>query len=161
MWNADYRKLSTEKNEKAQNKITTFPIPKQKYTCMKKVIAFVAVVVCFSVTTAMAQGGPGGQQTPEQRAAQMKERLAPANLTAVQQDSVIAIWNDRAIMAQVYGTSDFQSISREDRMAKAPAMNEARQKRLEKAGLSADQAKKVVELLSMRPGGGGRPGGGK
>jgi hypothetical protein len=47
-------------------------------------------------------------------------------------------------------------------MAKAPALTEARQKRLEKAGLTADQAKKVIETLSQRPGGGGgRPGGGK
>ena len=128
---------------------------------MKKLIAFVAVVVCFSATTAMAQGGPGGQQTPEQRAAQTKERLAPIGLSAVQQDSVLAVWNDRAIMTAVYGTADFQTISREERMAKAPALAEARQKRLEKAGLTADQAKKVIETLSMRPGGGGRPGGGK
>ncbi len=125
---------------------------------MKKVIAFVAVVVCFSVTTAMAQGG-GQQMTPEQRAAAMKERLAPAGLTPAQADSVVAIWNDRAIMTAVYGTADFQSITREDRQAKAPAMAEARQKRLEKAGLSADAVKKVVEIMSQRPGG-GRPGGG-
>jgi hypothetical protein len=129
---------------------------------MKKVIAFAAIIFACSMTTVMAQGGGGNpQMTPEQRAAQMKERLAPANLSAVQQDSVLAVWNDRSIMTAVYGTADFQSISREDRQAKAPALTEARQKRLEKAGLTADQAKKVVELLSQRPGGGGgRPGGG-
>ncbi len=127
---------------------------------MKKVIAFVAVVVCFSVTTAMAQGGGNPQMTPEQRAAQMKERLAPAGLTPVQADSVLAIWNDRAIMTAVYGTADFQSITREDRQAKGPAIAEARKARLEKA-IGADATKKVMDILSQRPGGGGRPGGGK
>ena len=131
---------------------------------MKKVIAFLAVVVCFSATTVMAQppGGGGGQQmTPEQRTAMMKERLAPAALTPVQADSVIAIRNDRAIMTAVYGTADFQSMSREDRQAKAPAMNEARQKRLEKA-IGAEATKKVMDIMSQRlGGGGGRPPGGK
>lgn len=121
---------------------------------MKKVIAFLAVVVCFSATTVMAQPPGGGQMTPEQRIAMMKERLAPAGLTPVQADSVIAIWNDRAIMTAVYGTADMQSISREDRQAKAPAIAEARQKRLEKA-IGADATKKVMEIMSQRPGGGG------
>jgi hypothetical protein len=126
---------------------------------MKKVIAFVAVVVCFSATSVMAQGGGGGQQRdPAAMAAAMKERLAPANLTAVQVDSVLAIWNDRALSAAVYGTTDMQSISREDRQAKAPAILEARTKRLEKA-IGAEATKKVVEIMSQRPGG-GRPGGG-
>ncbi|MEO7530511.1 MAG: hypothetical protein ABIS69_03840 [Sediminibacterium sp.] len=125
---------------------------------MKKVITFLAVVVCFSVTTVMAQGG--GQMTPEQRAAAMKERLAPAGLTAVQADSVMAIWNDRALMTAVYGTADMQSMTREDRQAKAPAISEARQKRLEKA-IGGEATKKVMEIMSQRPGGGGRPAGGK
>lgn len=127
---------------------------------MKKVIVMAAIVFGCSMTSVMAQGGGGQQMTPEQRTAMMKERLAPVGLTAVQQDSAIAIFADRSIMTAVYGTADFQTISREDRQAKAPALNEARQKRLEKAGLSAEQAKKVIEALSMRPGG-GRPGGGK
>jgi hypothetical protein len=122
---------------------------------MKKVIAFVAVVVCFSATTAMAQGGGGGpQMTPEQRIAQMKERLAPLSLTPVQVDSVLAIWNDRAIMTAVYGTADMQSVSREDRQAKRPAIAEARTKRLEKA-IGAEATKKVMDLMSQPPGGGG------
>jgi hypothetical protein len=121
---------------------------------MKKVIAFLVVVVCFSATTVMAQPPGGGQQmTPEQRIAMMKERLAPAGLTPVQADSVIAVWNDRALMTAVYGTADMQSISREDRQAKAPAIAEARQKRLEKA-IGADATKKVMEIMSQRPGGG-------
>ena len=126
---------------------------------MKKIIALFTVVFCCA-TSLMAQppAGGGQQMTPEQRAAAMKERLAPAGLTPVQADSVLAIWNDRSIMTAVYGTADFQSISREDRMAKGPALNEARQKRLEKA-IGADATKKVMEIMSQRPGG-GRGGGG-
>lgn len=127
---------------------------------MKKIIALVTVVLFCSMTTVMAQPPGGGQQmTPEQRAAMMKERLAPANLTPVQADSVMAIWNDRSIMTTVYGTADFQGMSREDRQAKAPALNEARQKRLEKA-IGADATKKVMEIMTQRPGG-GRGGGSK
>ena len=122
---------------------------------MKKVIAFVIVVVCFSATTAMAQGGGQGQMTPEQRAAQMKERLAPAGLTSVQTDSVIAIYSDRSLMAGI--TRD---TPQEERQAKMKEVSEYREKRMVKAGLSADAAKKVAELMSQRPGGGGRPAGG-
>ncbi len=127
---------------------------------MKKLLTLLTIVLCCSTATVMAQGGGGGgqQMTPEQRAAMMKERLAPANLTPVQADSVLAIWNDRSIMTTVYGTDNFQSISREDRMAKAPALNEARQKRLEKA-IGAEATKKVMEIMTQRPGGGRPPGG--
>jgi len=126
---------------------------------MKKVIAFVAVAVCFSVTTAMAQGGGGGQQTPEQiaaRIAQQKERLAPVGLTPVQTDSVIAIYSDRSMMAGMT-----RETPQEERAAKMKEVGEAREKRMANAGLSADAIKKVVEIMSQRPGGGGRPGGGK
>lgn len=119
---------------------------------MKKVIAFVAVVVCFSVTTAMAQGG--GQQDPAARLAAMKERLAPAGLTPVQTDSVVAIYSDRSMMAGM--TRD---TPQEERQAKMKEVADYREKRMAKAGLSADAIKKVVEIMSQRPGG-GRPGGG-
>ncbi|MDB5209981.1 MAG: hypothetical protein JWQ30_808 [Sediminibacterium sp.] len=125
---------------------------------MKKVIAFVAVVVCFSVTTAMAQGGGGGQQTPEQlaaRIAQQKERLAPVGLTPAQTDSVIAIYGDRSMMAGM--TRDTPA---EERAAKMKEVGEAREKRMAKAGLSAEAVKKVVDIMSQGRGGGGRPGGG-
>ncbi len=121
---------------------------------MKKIIALVTVVLFCSMTTIMAQPPGGGQQmTPEQRAAMMKERLAPAKLTDVQVDSVLAIWNDRNLMTSVYGTADLQGMSREDRQAKAPALSEARQKRLEKA-IGAEATKSVMEIMSQRPGGG-------
>src|SRR6478736_271833 len=99
---------------------------------MKKVIALVAVVVCFSATTAMAQGGGGQQQTPEQRAAMMKERLAPAGLTPVQTDSVIAIYSDRSMMAGMT-----RETPQEERAAKMKEVGEYREKRMAKAGLSA------------------------
>lgn len=126
---------------------------------MKKVIAFAAVVLCCSMTTVMAQGGGGGQQmTPEQlaaRVAQQKERLAPAGLTAAQTDSVIAIYGDRSMMAGM--TRDTPA---EERAAKMKEVGEAREKRMAKAGLSADAIKKVVDIMSQGRGGGGRPGGG-
>src|ERR1700741_4646574 len=103
---------------------------------MKKVIAFVAVVVCFSVTTAMAQGGGGNpQMTPEQRAAAMKERVKGlgVTLTDVQTDSVVAIFSDRSMMAGI--TRD---TPQEERQAKMKEVGEARQKRLEKAVIPAD-----------------------
>lgn len=123
---------------------------------MKKVIAFLAVVVCFSATTVMAQPPGGGQQmTPEQRAAMMKERVkAIGGLSDVQVDSAVAIFSDRSYMAGM--TRD---TPQEERMAKMKEANEAREKRLIKAGFSAELAKKVIEGMSMRPGG-GRGGGG-
>lgn len=122
---------------------------------MKKVIAFVAVVVCLSVTSAMAQGGP--QMTPEQIAARAKERLAGLNLnlTAVQTDSAVAIMTDRSYMAGMTRETPM-----EERQAKMKEAGEARQRRLEKAGISSDVAKKIIEGMSFRPGG-GRPGGGR
>lgn len=120
---------------------------------MKKVIAMLSVAVCFAATSAIAQP-PGGQQMdPAQRIAAMKERLKPAGLTDVQADSVVAIYMDRSMMA------GFREMTPEERQAKMKELSESRQKRMEKAGLSADQAKKVVEIMSQRPGGGGGGGG--
>ena len=124
---------------------------------MKKVIAFVAVVVCFSVTTAMAQGG-GQQRTPEEMAAMTKERVkAIGGLTDVQVDSATAVFLDPSYRALM---GNFREMSPEDRAAKQKEIAELREKRLVKAGFAADLAKKVVEAMSQRPGG-GRPGGGK
>ena len=122
---------------------------------MKKVIAFLAVVLCFSATTVMAQppgGGGGGQMTPEQRAAQMKERLAGLNLNLnpAQTDSAVAIMGDRSYTAGM--TRDTPA---EERQAKMKEANDAREKRLVKAGIAADVAKKIIEGMSFRPGGGG------
>lgn len=125
---------------------------------MKKVIALAAIVFGCSMTTAMAQGG--GQQTPEQRIAAMKERLKPLNLTDAQADSAVAVFTDRVMTQAIYAGADFRNMSEEDRAAKGKQLSEARQKRLEKA-MPAETAKKVIETLSQRQGGGGRPGGGR
>ena len=122
---------------------------------MKKVIALLTVVLLCSITTLMAQGGGGGQQmTPEQRNAMMKERLAPLGLSAIKTDSVIAIYGDRSMMAGM--TRD---TPQEERQAKMKEVGEVREKRMAKAGLSAEEIKKVAELMAQRPGG-GRGGGG-
>ncbi len=128
---------------------------------MKKVIALVAVILCCSMSTLMAQppgGGGGGQQDPAARAAAMKERVkAIGGLSDVQVDSVVAVFSDRSFMGGM--TRDTPP---EERAAKMKEANEARGKRLEKAGLSADLVKKVIEGMSQRPGGGGgRQGGGQ
>jgi hypothetical protein len=88
----------------------------------------------------------------------MKERLAPLNLTAVQSDSAVAVFGDRSMSQAVYGTGGFANLTPEERAAKSKELNDLRQKRLEKS-MPADVAKKVIETLSVRPGG-GRPGGG-
>jgi hypothetical protein len=121
---------------------------------MKKVIALMTIAVCFAATSAMAQGGG---QTPEQRAAMMKERVKNLNLnlTDVQTDSVVAIYSDRSMMQGI----NFREMSQEDMQAKMKEVNDARAKRLAKAGLSEEQIKKIAEGLGRRPGG-GRPGGG-
>jgi hypothetical protein len=124
---------------------------------MKKVIVCLAIVLGCSMTAVMAQGGGGGpQMTPEERIAMMKERLKPLGLSDVQTDSVVAVMNDRSYMAGM----NFREMTPEDRQAKMKEIADAREKRLVKAGLSAELAKKVIETMSMRPGG-GRGGGGK
>lgn len=124
---------------------------------MKKVIVCLAIVLGCSMTAVMAQGGGGGpQMTPEERIAMMKERLKPLGLSDVQTDSVVAVMNDRSYMAGM----NFREMTPEDRQAKMKEIADAREKRLVKGGLSAELAKKVIETMSMRPGG-GRGGGGK
>ncbi len=121
---------------------------------MKKVFVLMAIVLGCSATAVMAQGGGFQQMTPEQRIAQMKDLLKPLNLTAVQQDSVVAIMMDRSMMPQ-----NMRDMSQEERQAAMKTMTEIRTKRLEK-NLGADLAKKVLEAMPMRGPGGGRPGGG-
>jgi hypothetical protein len=133
-------------------KYLTFPnlkIKNIKRTCMKKIIAFAAIIFCCSMTTAMAQGGQ--QMTPEERAARMKDMLKPLNLTSVQTDSVVAIYSDRS------GMANFRDMAPEARAEAMKTFNEARMKRLEKA-VGADVAKKVADAMPQR--GGGRPAGG-
>ncbi len=94
--------------------------------------------------------------TPEERIAMMKERLKPLGLSDVQTDSAVAVMTDRSYMAGM----NFREMTPEERQAKMKEIADAREKRLVKAGLSAELAKKVIETMSMRPGG-GRGGGGK
>ena len=125
---------------------------------MKKLFALVAFLVACSFTSVMAQGGfGGGQMDPAQRAARLKERIKDLNLTAVQQDSVVAVWSDRSVMQSVLGDANFRDMSPEDRQAKMKEINDVRSKRLIKAGFTEDQAKAVIEKLSIRPGGGPPP----
>ncbi|MBH2005508.1 MAG: hypothetical protein I8H66_12540 [Sphingobacteriia bacterium] len=120
---------------------------------MKKVIICLAFVLGCSMSSLMAQPPGGGQQmSPEQRAAMMKERLKPLALTDVQADSVVAVFSDRSLMGNM------RDMTPEERQAKMKEAGEARQKRLEKT-LGADLTKKVMELMSQRPGGGPRGGG--
>lgn len=124
---------------------------------MKKFIALLALVLVCSFNTLMAQPPGGGQQmTPEQRAAQMKERLKPLGLTDVQSDSVIAVFTDRSYMANM---GNMRDMAPEERATKMKEVSDLRAKRLEKS-IGADQTKKVMELMSQRPGGGGGRGGG-
>ena len=118
---------------------------------MKKIIALLTVVFCFAATSLMAQGG-GQRMSPEERKAQLIERLKPLSLTAVQQDSAVAILLDRPAMG------NFQDMTPEERQDAMKSFTEARNKRLEKA-LGADLAKKVIETIPAGRGG-GRPGGG-
>lgn len=128
---------------------------------MKKLIVLSSLAFCLVATSAMAQGPGGGQMTPEQRAAMMKERVKGLNLgiNDVQTDSVVAIFGDRALQQAIYAGANFREMSEEDRAKKTKELNDARGKRLSKAGFTDDQIKKLMEGMAMRPGG-GRPGGG-
>lgn len=121
---------------------------------MKKVVALFTIAMCFTAGSVMAQGGGGGQ-TPEQRTAMMKERLKDVGLSAAHMDSVIAVYGDRSYMQGV----NFRELADDARTAKMKEISDLRTKRLEKAGVPAEQLKKVVDIMSQRPGG-GRPGGG-
>lgn len=124
---------------------------------MKKLFVCMAIVLGCSMTTLMAQVPGGGRQmTPEERIAMIKERLKPLGLSEAQADSVIVVISDRSYMAGM----NFREMANEERQAKMKEIADAREKRLVKAGLSAELAKKVIETMSMRPGGGRPPGGG-
>jgi hypothetical protein len=125
-------------------------LPLLKHRNMKKVIALLSIAVCFTVSSAMAQGG-GQQMSAEERTAMMKERLKDITLTPAQTDSVIAIYSDRSAFGNM------REMSPEDRAAKMKEVGEARIKRMEKAGIPAETAKKVADALAprQRPSGGG------
>ncbi len=119
---------------------------------MKKVLALLTIVLCCTMTNAMAQGGQ--QMTPEQRTAMMKERYKGLGLNDVQVDSVIAISNDMRPKQMA-----IRDAAEADRPALMKTLTDERNARLEKA-LPADLAKKVIEAMSQqrgpRPGGGGK-----
>nr|WP_294996527.1 hypothetical protein [uncultured Sediminibacterium sp.] len=122
---------------------------------MKKVI----VLLSFGLVCTVAASAQGGQQmTPEQRAAMMKERVKGLNLglSEALTDSVVAVYGDRSYMQGL----NFREMDDATRQAKMKEIGDLRTKRLIKAGLTEDQAKKVAEGMTMRPGG-GRPGGGR
>lgn len=122
-----------------------------KYYKMKKILlAAILFTVGFTFNTS-AQPPAGGQQmTPEQRLAAQKERFKTLGLNDVQVDSVIAINADfrPKLMA-------LREAAEADRPTLMKEIADARNKRIE-AALPADLAKKVIEALSQRPGGGGR-----
>lgn len=122
---------------------------------MKKLLALVTVVLCFSMATIMAQPPGGGQQMdPAARAAMMKERFKGWGCNDVQADSLIAISIDFRPRQMA-----LRDLAEADRPAKMKELNDERNKRIEKA-LPADLAKKVIEAMSQQrqrpPGGGGK-----
>ncbi|MBA4197568.1 MAG: hypothetical protein C0459_08435 [Chitinophaga sp.] len=125
-----------------------------KKICMKKLIVLLVVATACSFTALHAQPPGGGQRmSPEERIALWKERLKPLGLTQVQTDSAIAIYSERPT-----NMGNFMEMSQEERQAAMKAVGEARLKRLVKAGIPEETAKKVAEALQMRgPGGGQRP----
>lgn len=122
---------------------------------MKKVLGLLSIAICFTVSSAIAQGGGGQQMTPEQRAERMKERLKDIGLTAPQMDSVIAISNE--FQPKQRDIFMDQAMSQDDKMAKIKTLTDERNKRFEKALGNAELAKKVADALAprQRPGGGG------
>jgi len=122
---------------------------------MKKLFGLLTIAFSCTLISASAQPPAGGQQmTPEERIAMMKERLKPLGLTDVQADSVVAVFTDRSYMAGM--TRDTPPEERQEKMKMA---SEAREKRLTKS-IGGELTKKVMELMTQRPGG-GRGGGGK
>jgi len=122
---------------------------------MKKTLVLFAMLMICSATTLFAQQNGGGGQggDPAARAAAMKQRYKDMGLNDVQCDSVVAINADMRPKMMA-----LRDASEADRPALTKAMNDERNKRLEKA-LPADLAKKVIEAMSMqrgqRPAGGG------
>ena len=121
---------------------------------MKKLFVLLVVATACSFTALHAQPQ---QMTPEERMDQMKEKLKALNVTGVQADSVVAIMMDRSYMQGM----NFREMTPEDRQAKRKEIGDARLKRMVKAGIAEDTAKKAMEALSMPAGGRPQGGGGK
>lgn len=123
---------------------------------MKKwtLLAMLFIASAGSVVYAQPPGG-GGQMTPEQRNAMMKERFKAMGCDDVQADSLIAISNDMRPKQMA-----LRDLDPETRQVKMKEIMEERNKRIEKA-LPPELSKKVIEALSQqRMGGRGGGGGG-
>ena len=131
---------------------------------MKKIIALLAMVLCCSMTTLMAQGG-GQQMTPEQRMERMKTMYKPqltekAKITEAEADKVIEILAD--IQPKMRPIMMDQTMSQEDKEQKIAELNVDRDKRLKAIPLNDDQVKAVIATIDEirknmqnRPRGGG------
>ena len=118
---------------------------------MKKIFLTAILFTVGFTFNASAQPPAGGQQmTPEQRLAAQKERFKALGCNDIQVDSVIAINADfrPKLMA-------LRDAAEADRPTLMKEIADARNKRIE-ATLPAELAKKIIEALSQRPGGGGR-----
>jgi hypothetical protein len=130
-----------------------FTIPKSN--SMKKWMLLATLFLASAGTSLYAQPPGGGQMSPEQRNAMMKERFKAMGCDDVQADSLIAISNDMRPKQMA-----LRDLEPEARQAKMKEIMDERNKRIEKA-LPADLAKKVIEALSQqRMGGRGGGGGG-
>jgi len=132
----------------------TFP----KTYSMKKWMLLAVLFIASAGTALFAQPPGGGQMSPEQRNAMMKERFKAMGCDDVQSDSLIAISNDMRPKQMA-----LRDLGPEERMSKMKEIMDERNKRIEKA-LPAELAKKVIEALSQQRmggrGGGGGGGGG-
>lgn len=111
---------------------------------MKKFLAFLiftAALVCTK-TEIFAQGGGGDKG---QMRGMMKQRLKDSvGLNDVQIDSVMAIRED--MQPKMRETMKDDSLSDADKKSKMEAMKKEMYERFTKAGLSADQVKKIKEM---------------
>lgn len=121
---------------------------------MKRIITcFVLILAVCSFSTAYAQ------QDPAARAAAMKQRLIDSlKMTPAQADSVVAIQQEfRPQMREIYMD---QSLSQEEKQAKAAPIMDAQNKRLQ-AALGDDMFKQYQAWYQKnRPQRGGGGGGG-
>lgn len=122
---------------------------------MKKWMLLAVLFVASAGTTLYAQPPGGGQMSPEQRNAMMKDRFKAMGCDDVQADSLIAISNDMRPKQMA-----LRDLEPEERMSKMKEIMDERNRRIKKA-LPEELANKVIEALSQqRMGGRGGGGGG-
>ena len=109
---------------------------------MKKLLAIILIASAFFTVSASAQTGKKGMGVSKQT---LMDSLKISGETA---DSVIAIRQDA--MSQMKPITSDQSLSKEDKKAKAKPIKEETQKRLKKF-LNNDQMAKLQEMeMAMR-----------